>query len=64
LAHLEERKTGDTQHRCAVCGAWTQMSLGRPGMGASEFLCDAHRTREAFEKLHPFASGIHVASSS
>lgn len=43
-------KNGDTQHKCKVCGEWTQ---GVAFLDETPFaLCDEHRTREKVSELY------------
>ncbi len=61
LSQVREYFDPDLQHKCAVCGAWTQKSLGNHRfwmIGFDAFLCDEHRNKDELVKLHPFQSPI------
>lgn len=48
---------------CAVCGKWTDMTLGNTYSSMlfrPEYLCDTHRTREELAKLHPLQPDIQI----
>ncbi len=61
LSQVQEYEDTETQHKCAVCGAWTNRYFENRPMGHLNFmsyLCDAHRNLDELRKLHPFESGI------
>lgn len=45
-----DRHTPNQQHKCRVCGAWTQ-GFATVGESRMYILCDEHRNREEVEKL-------------
>lgn len=55
-----DHKTRDSQHRCEVCGEWTQ-GFATVSHSFRWFLCDAHRNRDEVEKLMP---SVHESISS
>lgn len=66
LESVTERIDKDQQHKCKVCEAWTQKSLGNFDLhllAFHAFLCDEHRTKEELAKLYPFVPDIEVIHS-
>lgn len=61
LEQVQEYTDSDVQRKCAVCGTWTQKSLGNHQFWlviSPEFLCDEHRNKDELMKLQPFQSPI------
>ena len=54
-------KNDDTQHKCQVCGEWTNLSA-RLDMDHWD-LCPEHNNREEIEKLYELSPDIQIWSS-
>lgn len=66
LEMAKEKTDPNQQHKCKVCDAWTQKSLGNYQLHLlffHAFLCDEHRTKDELARLFPFESGIEVMHS-
>lgn len=67
LAQVKEYFDEVMQHKCEVCGKWTQTQLGAFGFSSYPFgptyLCDEHRNLDELKKIFPFRGTISMIYS-
>lgn len=66
LAQVQEHKDADVQHKCAVCGEWTDTWLGNQQLwlyGFFAYLCPTHRNQDELAQLQPFRGSITLCYS-
>lgn len=66
IENVKEFTNSDEQHKCAVCGDWTQKGLRNTSMfliGFNLYLCDIHRNESELRKFSPFEFGLSIIHS-